>query len=257
MKEPQAFAPNSPLVSRVAPSPNWEARKGNIAPEILILHYTGMPSAEAAIRWLAAPKSRVSCHYVVDEAGTVVQMVPEADRAWHAGISCWGGATDINSCSIGIEIQNPGHAAGYPDFPEDQMRAVEALCLDIIGRHRIKARYVLAHSDIAPRRKIDPGEKFAWARLAHAGIGHWVKPEPIAAGETTTLGDTGEAVSSLQDKLTAYGYEVGAAGEFDTDTQFAVAAFQRHFRPALVDGRADRSTVLTLDALLAALPAEE
>jgi len=257
VKELQAFAPDSVLVSRVAPSPNRELRNDNIAPNILILHYTGMLSTEGAIRWLAAPESRVSCHYVIDEAGAVVQMVPEADRAWHAGVSYWGGVTDINSCSIGIEIQNPGHAAGYPDFPEDQMRGVEDLCIDIVGRHRIKAHCVLAHSDIAPRRKIDPGEKFDWASLARAGIGHWVKPAPLAAGESLTLGNSGEAVSSLQDKLTAYGYEVGAAGEFDTDTQFAVAAFQRHFRPALVDGRADRSTVLTLDALLAALPAEE
>lgn len=257
VKMPRSFAPDSPLVTRVVPSPNWEARKDNIAPGILILHYTGMPSAEAAIRWLAAPESRVSCHYVIDEAGAIVQMVPETDRAWHAGVSYWRGVTDINSCSIGIEIQNPGHGAGYPDFPEDQMRAVEALCLDIIGRRRINADCVLAHSDVASRRKIDPGEKFDWARLARAGIGHWVQPAPITAGETLTLGDIGEAVSSLHDKLRAYGYEVGVAGEYDTDTQSAVAAFQRHFRPALVDGRSDRSTVLTLDALLAALPSEE
>ena len=205
------------------------------------------------MHWLAAPQSRVSCHYVVDEAGAIAQMVPEAARAWHAGVSHWQGETDINSCSIGIEIHNPGHEFGYPDFPDAQMAAVAALCRDIVRRRGIAPRHVLAHSDVAPRRKMDPGEKFDWARLARAGIGLWVPPAPPSEGEVLSRGCRGGAVSRLQENLRAYGYGVGATGEYCEDTGFAVAAFQRHFRPALVDGRADRSTVETLEALLSKL----
>ena len=209
-----------------------------------------MPSAEAAIQWLAAPESKVSCHYVVGEDGAVTQMVPEASRAWHAGVSHWKGATDINSRSIGIEIHNPGHEGGYPDFPDAQMDAVEALCLDIIARHGILPHNVLAHSDVAPRRKIDPGEKFGWARLARAGIGHWMEPVPVSGGAALERGARGDAVMRLQEALRAYGYGIPCTGGYCEDTEFVVAAFQRHFRPALADGRADRSTVETLGALL-------
>ncbi len=248
-------APDSPLTARVFPSPNFGPRVGGRYPSILLLHYTGMPSAEAAIHWLAAPESGVSCHYVVDERGAITQMVPEAYRAWHAGLSHWRGDGDINSASIGIEIHNPGHESGYPDFPETQMAAVEALCLDIVRRHNIQPRNVLAHSDVAPRRKIDPGEKFDWPRLARAGIGHWVAPLPVSSGEVLGRGSRGSAVMQLHERLHVYGYGIGVTGDFCEDTEFAVAAFQRHFRPALVDGRADCSTLETLDALLAALPA--
>lgn len=196
----------------------------------------------------------MSCHYVVDEMGTVTQMVPEACRAWHAGVSHWRGNSDINSSSIGIEIHNPGHDGGYPDFPDAQMRTVEALCRDIIRRHDIAPYNVLAHSDVAPRRKIDPGEKFDWARLARSGIGHWIAPSPLSAGEVLTRDSRGDAVMRLQENLRAYGYGIGPTGEYCEETEFVVAAFQRHFRPALVDGRADRSMVETLEALLAALP---
>ena len=165
---------------------------------MLILHYTGMPSCEDAIRCLASPQSGVSCHYVVDEDGAITQMVPEAFRAWHAGVSYWQGIEDINSCSIGIEIHNPGHDGAYPDFPDAQMAAVEALCLDIVDRNGIPPRRVLAHSDVAPRRKIDPGEKFDWAKLAQAGIGHWVEPADITCGDSLELGDAGDGVMNLQ-----------------------------------------------------------
>ncbi len=248
------FAPDSKLASRIFPSPNFGPREGGLKPSILLLHYTGMPSEEAAIHWLAVRESGVSCHYVAGEAGTVTQMVPEAYRAWHAGMSHWNGASDINSCSIGIEIHNPGHDGGYPDFPEAQMQAVEALCLDIVRRHGIAPQNVLAHSDVAPRRKIDPGEKFGWARLAGAGIGHWTAPVPVMGGGVVERGSRGGGVARLQEMLSAYGYGIGSTGEYCEDTEFVVAAFQRHFRPALVDGRADRSTVETLEALLAALP---
>ncbi|MFY9640222.1 MAG: N-acetylmuramoyl-L-alanine amidase [Rhodomicrobium sp.] len=248
------FDPDSKLASRIFPSPNFGVREGGLKPSILLLHYTGMPSAEAAIHWLAVPESKVSCHYVADEAGTVTQMVPEAYRAWHAGLSHWKGSSDINSCSIGIEIHNPGHDGGYPDFPGAQMQAVEALCLDIVRRHGIAPQNLLAHSDVAPRRKIDPGEKFGWARLASAGIGHWTAPVPVTDGGVLERSSRGEGVACLQEMLSAYGYGIGSTGEYCEDTEFVVAAFQRHFRPALVDGRADRSTVETLEALLAALP---
>lgn len=254
MPDGKNFSPDSGLASRIFPSPNFGAREGGIEPSILLLHYTGMPSAEAAIQWLAAPESKVSCHYVMGEDGAVTQMVAEAHRAWHAGVSYWKGVTDINSCSIGIEIQNPGHEAGYPDFPDAQMDAVEALCLDIIARRAIRPHHVVAHSDVAPRRKIDPGEKFGWARLARAGVGHWTEPVPHSAGAVLERGARGHAVMRLQERLRAYGYGVPGTGEFCEDTEFVVAAFQRHFRPALVTGRADRSTLETLDALLAALP---
>ena len=136
---------------------------------MLLLHYTGMDSAEAALDWLTRQESGVSCHYLVDAEGRIAQMVPESERAWHAGQSLWEGETDINSCSIGIEIHNPGHDFDYPDFPDAEMRAVEALCRDILSRHAIPSHRVLAHSDVAPGRKRDPGEKFDWERLARAG----------------------------------------------------------------------------------------
>jgi N-acetylmuramoyl-L-alanine amidase len=213
-----------------------------------------MATAEAAIQLLAAADSKVSCHYVIDEAGKVTQLVPEALRAWHAGVSHWQGVEDINSCSIGIEIQNPGHDGGYPDFTEAQMLAVEALSLDIVRRNRIRPERVLAHSDVAPKRKIDPGEKFDWARLAAAGIGHWVEPRALSSGAALARGDRGGGVARMQAQLKSYGYGVETTGLFDEDTEIVVKAFQRHFRPASVDGRADVSTLETLDALLAALP---
>jgi N-acetylmuramoyl-L-alanine amidase len=250
---PKSFAPDCPFVSQLAPSPNFGERRNGMRPDMLILHYTGMPSCEDAIRCLASPQSGVSCHYVVDEHGAITQMVRETFRAWHAGVSHWQGVEDINSCSIGIEIHNPGHDGGYPDFPNAQMAAVEALCLDITHRNGVPPRRVLAHSDVAPRRKIDPGEKFDWARLAVAGIGHWVEPVQICCGNSFELGDAGEGVMTLQRNLSAYGYGIDATGAFDEHTQIVVSAFQRHFRPALVDGRADRSTVETLEALLEAL----
>lgn len=253
MLEGSNSGPDSRLASRIFQSPNFGVRIGGTGPSILLLHYTGMPSVEAAIRLLAAPESKVSCHYVVGEDGAVTQMVAEAHRAWHAGASYWRGVSDINSCSIGIEIQNPGHEAGYPDFSDVQMDAVEALCLDIIARHSIASRNVLAHSDVAPRRKIDPGEKFDWARLARAGVGHWTEPVPHSGSAVLGRGAKGPAVMCLQERLRTYGYGVPCTGEYCEETEFAVAAFQRHFRPALVNGRAGHSTMETMLALLSKL----
>jgi len=186
------------------------------------------------------------------EDGRIVQCVAEARRAWHAGVSSWEGEADVNSRSVGIEIVNPGHGLGYPEFAEAEVAAVIALCRDILARHPIRADRVVAHSDVAPGRKEDPGEKFPWARLHAAGIGHWVEPVAIAEGDALALGDRGAEVLRLQQSLAAYGYGVPATGEFDGATRDVVAAFQRHFRPARVDGNADLSTIRTLHRLLAA-----
>ncbi|MCT8996865.1 N-acetylmuramoyl-L-alanine amidase [Chelativorans intermedius] len=238
----------------VHPSPNFGVRRSGMRPDAVILHYTGMDSAEAAECRLCDPAAEVSAHYLVHEDGRVVQMVAEAARAWHAGRASWQGLSDVNSFSIGIEIVNPGHAGGYPDFPESQIAAVIALCRDICRRHGIAAHRVLAHSDVAPGRKVDPGEKFPWHRLAREGVGHYVAPTPLRAGPSLAEGDEGEAVRTLQEMLARYGYGVETTGFFDSFTTTVVRAFQRHFRPARVDGIADVSTRDTLARLLAALP---
>ena len=223
---------------------------------MLLLHYTGMKSGKAALERLCDRDSKVSSHYMVFENGRIVQMVPEALRAQHAGVSLWHGDDDINSRSIGIEIENPGHDLGYPDFSKRQIDAVIELCRDILKRVKIPPDFVLAHSDVAPTRKQDPGEKFPWAKLYESGIGLWVKPAPITAegSPSTSLkqGDKGDAVSTLQKQLAAYGYGLPASGDYDALTKAVVTAFQLHFRPARVDGIADGSTQTTLRALLAA-----
>lgn len=236
-------------------SPNHDERRSPI--DILLLHYTGMPSEEGALDWLASQESRVSSHYFVFSDGRLVQLVDESRRAWHAGASQWCGETDINSRSIGIEIANEGHAAAGgvpPPFPDVQIEAVIRLCREIVARHPIPPHRVLAHSDVAPGRKIDPGERFPWARLAQGGIGHWVEPVPLSPGEVLGEGATGAEVEWLQEMLALYGYGAVADGVYGPKTQDIVAAFQRHFRPARVDGEADRSTIATLRRLIAALP---
>jgi N-acetylmuramoyl-L-alanine amidase len=243
------------LVAGLRPAPNFEPRRGGERPSILLLHYTGVETAAKAIDWLTCRQSKVSCHYAIDEAGRITQMVAEEMRAWHAGEAMWAGECDINSASIGIEIHNPGHEMGYPDFPEAQLQAVEALCKDIIARHGIRPEHVLAHSDVAPTRKKDPGEKFPWARLARAGIGHWVAPQPVIAAEPGMgVGVAGPLVADVQALLGKYGYGIEATGVIDGRTEFVVKAFQRHFRPERVDGRIDQSTIATLERLIAALP---
>ncbi|WP_394014335.1 N-acetylmuramoyl-L-alanine amidase [Roseixanthobacter pseudopolyaromaticivorans] len=248
------FPPDSGLVGALAPSPNYGARKAAI--DMVLLHYTGMESAEAAIALLRSPAAEVSCHYVVLEDGTIVQMVPEALRAWHAGVSSWEGVTDTNSRSIGIEIVNRGHGLGYPDFPEVQVTAVGALVADIVARHAIRADRVLAHSDVAPMRKDDPGEKFPWEVLHHAGIGHYVHEAPLRGGRFFMIGDGGEPVAALQAMLALYGYGIDVTGVFDEQTRAVVTAFQRHFRRSKVDGVADASTIMTLRDLIQTRPGE-
>ncbi|RUM99797.1 N-acetylmuramoyl-L-alanine amidase [Pseudaminobacter arsenicus] len=234
-------------------SPNFNPRRGTDRPDTIILHYTGMPTAKAAESWLCDPVSEVSSHYLVHEDGAIVQMVRESDRAWHAGKSSWRGVSDINSWSVGIEIVNPGHEFGYPEFPDRQIEAVIALCQGICGRHGIVPERILAHSDVAPGRKVDPGEKFPWKRLATANVGHFVEPVPIGDGPALKNGDRGRLVEELQSMLELYGYGVEITGIFDASTEIVVAAFQRHFRPARIDGVADASTVETLRRLLSSL----
>lgn len=251
-----SFKPDSRFVNRVHPAANAEPRRGGAVPSLLILHYTGMSSAEKAIDWLARAESQVSCHYVICEHGRVTQLVPESLRAWHAGVSSWHGKTDINSRSIGIEIHNPGHQHGYPDFPRAQMQSVLDLSRDIVAKHHMRPESVLAHSDVAPERKIDPGEKFNWALLARAGLGHWVRSSPLREGDAGLgLGAKGEAVTQAQKLLAHYGYDIQKTGELDAKMSKVLRAFQLHFRPQKIDGRLDHSTLRTLERLVAALPA--
>lgn len=240
----------------VRPSPNHGQRRGTgqAGPDMIVLHYTGMPTEEGAIDWLCREESEVSCHYVVCKNGDVLQLVPEERRAWHAGRSFWAGETDNNSRSIGIEICNPGHPGGLPDFPPEQIHAVIDLCRDCVRRWAIAPERVLAHSDIAPIRKVDPGERFPWHLLHRAGIGHWVEPTPISGGRFFQQGDRGQPVEALQSMLSLYGYRTEITGEFSAETAGDVEAFQRHFRQARVDGIADASTIDTLHRLLTALP---
>jgi N-acetylmuramoyl-L-alanine amidase len=223
---------------RDLPSPNCEPRPPGASIDILLLHYTGMKSAAAALERLCDPAAKVSAHYLIDEDGAIVRLVPENMRAWHAGVASWRGASDINDRSIGIELVNPGHEFGYRPFPEAQMAALEALARDILARHPIPPARVLAHSDVAPGRKQDPGELFDWARLARAGIGIWPGD---AASEARP-----SSAAELQSLLAAYGYGVPQSGAYDAETAAAVTAFQRHFRPARVDGIADAETIARL-----------
>jgi N-acetylmuramoyl-L-alanine amidase len=217
---------------------------------MIVLHYTGMETGAAAEAWLCNPAAEVSSHYLVHEDGGIVQMVRESDRAWHAGKSAWKGETDINSRSVGIEIVNPGHALGYRNFPKAQIEAVVSLCRGIAARNGIPPERILAHSDVAAGRKIDPGERFPWRRLAAAGVGHFVAPARAGGGLALVTGDRGAKVEELQSMLSLYGYDVQVTGVFDERTSTVVQAFQRHFRPRRIDGVADRSTVETLRRLL-------
>ncbi|MBV9860902.1 MAG: N-acetylmuramoyl-L-alanine amidase [Alphaproteobacteria bacterium] len=218
---------------RERPSPNHDGRGEPARIDMLVLHYTGMSSAAAALDRLCDAAAQVSAHYLVEEDGTVWRLVPEICRAWHAGLSSWQGESALNAVSIGIEIVNPGHEGGYPPFPEPQMAAVEALCRDIVARHGIAGHRVVGHSDIAPDRKRDPGELFDWRRLARAGIGIW--PEPRAASAPAESGrlDRSAALRALAE----IGYAVAPA----TETA-VLAAFQRRFRQACCDGELDRET---------------
>ena len=224
------------------PSPNHGPRPPGIPIDMLVLHYTGMESGEAALERLCDPDAAVSAHYLVEEDGGIVQLVPEYRRAWHAGVSAWRGQTNINSRSIGVEIVNPGHAWGYRPFPARQLVALIPLCRGIVARHAIPARNLVGHSDIAPNRKEDPGELFPWRRLAGAGLGHW-------PSHTQTL-NAAPSLDAIQRALADFGYDVAATGKHDLATRNAVLAFQRRFRTQRMDGVFDAQCTTLLASLL-------
>lgn len=238
----------------VIPSENYGPRAGGRAPDMIVLHYTGMPDHGKALSWLCNRESEVSSHYFVGEDGSIHQLVAERERAWHAGKSCWAGESDINSASIGIEIANAGHPGGLPAFPDAQVESVIALCRDCGERWRIAPERVLGHSDVAPVRKVDPGENFPWARLHAAGVGHFVEPTPLGGGRFFQRGEEGQPIEALQSMLSLYGYDIEITGRFCDRTMGVIEAFQRHFRPERVDGIADISTIDTLHRLITALP---
>jgi len=226
---------DSQIIER--PSPNHDARPDGVEVDLLLLHYTGMKTGEAALERLCDPAAKVSAHYCVEEDGRIFQLVPEERRAWHAGVALWQDADDINARSIGIEIVNPGHEFGYRPFPDDQMASVAALGLDIVARHPIPKARVLGHSDVAPLRKEDPGEFFNWKRLASTGVGLW--PED---GSAAVL----ESAVALALKRIGYGY-------VDEDLAAVIRAFQRHYRPSIVNGTADAETRRRMADLLSVI----
>lgn len=239
------------------PSPNFNDRRAGV--DMLVLHYTGMESAEAAIARLRDPAAAVSAHYVVREDGVVVQMVAERARAWHAGVSRWQGDDDLNSRSIGIEIVNGGHDVlcedgSLPPYPPMQIAAVISLCRAVRTRHAIPQSRIVGHSDIAPGRKRDPGEHFPWMRLGAAGIGLWPAP-PVAGGGASLIGrglgpgDTGPAVDRLRALLARVGYWLEVSGHYDQALADVVCAFQRRWCPDRVSGQADLTTLQRVDQL--------
>lgn len=232
-----------------AASPNFDSRTS--PPDMIVLHYTGMPTGEGALARLRDPQAKVSAHYLVEEDGRVYSLVAEERRAWHAGVSFWKGRTDINAASIGIEIVNPGHEFGYRAFPEVQVESLIALMDDIRGRWEIAEDHIVGHSDVAPSRKEDPGELFPWKALAEAGHGLWVEPPP-APGAPLGVGDEGTGVFALQAGLTRLGYDSAPTGRYDETTQTIVRAFQRHWRPQRFDGVCDGETRARLVHLLRA-----
>ncbi|MBM3555496.1 MAG: N-acetylmuramoyl-L-alanine amidase [Alphaproteobacteria bacterium] len=234
------------------PSPNFDARPEGQEVDILLLHYTGMKTAAEALARLVDPAAKVSAHYLIDEDGAVHRLVDETKRAWHAGVASWDGAKDINGRSVGIELVNPGHEWGYRPFTEAQYLALTDLGGRIRARHPIPPWRVLGHSDVAPERKRDPGEKFDWARLSAYGLGLWPIARRPKAWTNLEEGGEGAAVAALQGELASFGYGIVSTGRFGAETRLVVEALQRHFRPARIDGVADSETVGILRALLTA-----
>lgn len=218
---------------RVVSSPNHDDRPPGTIVDTVVLHYTGMQSGKAALKQMCDPEKKVSAHYMVEEDGRCYQLVPEDKRAWHAGVSYWTGREGLNDFSIGIEIVNPGHEFGYRPFPEKQMRGVETLLADIWRRHPIIRHNVVAHSDIAPMRKEDPGEYFDWARLAAQGLVEWLPVDmDMNWRRIVGPGDSGSVVKKLQEGLRHYGYLITVDGEYDAETAAVVRAFRRRFSQA-------------------------
>jgi N-acetylmuramoyl-L-alanine amidase len=225
------------------PSPNHNERLFPL--DMLVLHYTGMIDGPTAIARLCDPEASVSAHYVVNEDGSILRLVPEDRRAWHAGRSRWQGDDDLNSRSIGIEIVNGGHEFGLPPYPDVQIAAVIALCQDILARQPIPQTRIVAHSDIAPDRKEDPGELFPWQRLAQAGVGVWPAYGPLAPATPDVL----------RAKLSAIGYAFTTGN--DDGLAAVIRAFQRRWRPYAVTGLADPETAGRIEAVARAYAASQ
>ena len=230
-----------------APSPNFDARTA--PPDMVVLHYTGMPTCDEALARLRDPEAKVSAHYLIDENGRAFALVPEGRRAWHAGVSYWRGERNLNGVSIGVELVNPGHEFGYRPYPDDQIATLIELLADIRSRWTIPDARILGHSDVAPGRKEDPGERFPWAALAAAGHGLWLEPR-AAPGAPLALGAEGPGVLALRAGLARLGYACRPSGLYDGETQTVVTAFQRHWVQSRIDGAADGVTRARLIALL-------
>ena len=226
------------------PSPNFDERNCRRPVDMVVLHYTGMPTTAAALQRLTDPESKVSSHYMIDEDGTIYRLVPEEKRAWHAGVGFWRGIRDVNARSIGIELVNPGHEFGYREFPAVQVDALIALLKDIASRHEMMPGNYVGHSDVAPTRKEDPGELFPWRRLHAAGFGRWWTDDFKISPSAPTLraGERGGAVLELQVALDKIGYAIEGSGIYDSHTEAAVRAFQRHWRQDQVNGVSDAET---------------
>ena len=221
------------------PSPNHDARPERdgepCPPDLLLLHYTGMQTGQAALERLCDPAAKVSAHYLIEEDGRVFRLVPEHRRAWHAGVAFWAGVTDVNGCSLGIELVNPGHEFGYRAFPEPQIAALSELLHVLKAKYHIAPARVVGHSDVAPLRKTDPGELFDWPRLATEGLARTIpEPRQVAPDPAVARG-----------QLAELGY-----GFLEDDFGAVVAAFQRRFRPATVTGILDAETAGLLAALV-------
>ncbi len=264
----------SPLRITDRPSPNHGARRGGALPDMVVLHYTAMDSGRAAADRLCDPALEVSAHYLVARDGAVLALVPEERRAWHAGLSGWGGVADVNSRSIGIELDNPGHALGYPPFPEPQMAALEALLAGIMERWAIPPERIVGHACIAPGRKIDPGEKFDWRRLARGGLSVWLDAPPgdaasrdgpgCAADEAPGSADASRFLAAAR----RFGYPVDGCGTGDTgdtggdcgggwtgDLRAVWRSFVMRFRPHEAGGGPHAAAIRHLEALATRWPA--
>lgn len=227
------------------PSPNHDERPQGAPIDMLVLHYTGMKTAQEALSRLCDAQAKVSAHYTIDRDGRIYAHVPEARRAWHAGVSYWAGERNVNARSIGIEIVNPGHEFGYEPFATPQIGALTDLASEILARHPIPAHRVLGHSDVAPARRQDPGELFPWAQLAELGIGLWPFAGSRSAGTDAPL------VDAFENNLRRFGY--GVAPDVDVPLKAVVTAFQRHWRPSNIDGVIDDESAYRLGALVSAL----
>lgn len=224
------------------PSPNFNERDPHVPLAYVILHYTGMKTGSEALKRLCNPAAQVSAHYVVEEDGRVFQLVQETQRAWHAGESCWRGIRDMNSASIGIELVNPGHQYGYRAFPSAQIEVLRKLVSNIVERHHLSPRTcLLAHADVAPERKEDPGELFPWRELAEQGLGLWPIPQSVDYGHAND--------DEVQNHLIGIGYNCSSSGHYDLSTRAALLAFQRHYEPNNLTGTPEKETIARLRAL--------